>query len=274
MAKKKPSRAVQVVALIGFILILVNGFFWLTHQEPLPIQEVIEQQIAKQPGLDERRVAQLRIQLAVTDHMQKNGGQPPARLDELVPLYFDSVPEDPLTGKPFAYQVNGMRYTVGATDTAKATSGESGQDQGQPLPVNPAEEGEVLLAMLDQDDFGSDYVYDPTGKRDPFAPFNFAPDLGEMSDRDPLERYGIGQLRLTAVLQGFDEPIALVEDAAGKSHTVAKGTKMGLHGGEIVEILEDRILVLEREVDFTGEETTRTLELILRAGEQTRGKKR
>jgi len=272
MAKKKPSKAIQIVAVVGFLLIIVNGFFWLTHEEPKTIQEVIEQQIARQPGLDDRRVAQLRIQLAIADHMQKNQGNPPARLDDLIPLYFDRVPIDPATGKAFEYQVNGMRFTVGASDIASSTGSAPGSAEDDSF-VDPATENEALLAMMDHGDFGSDYVYDPTGKRDPFAPFNFAPAEMDMSDRSPLERYGVGQLRLTAVLQGFDEPIAMVEDAAGRSHTVVRGAKIGLLGGEVIEILDDRLLILETEIDFTGKETTRTIEMILRAGEQKRGRR-
>ena len=86
--------------------------------------------------------------------------------------------------------------------------------------------------------------------------------------KTPLERYDLGQLKLTAVLEGFDQPKAIIETSEGKGFTVGVGTKIGRNNGEIAEIQKDRVLILETEVDFTGVKKTKTTELRLRTKDQ------
>jgi len=107
------------------------------------------------------------------------------------------------------------------------------------------------------------FLYDPSGKRDPFKPFDLAPQI-DLTGREDLERYPLDQLRLTAVMRAGDEPSALIVNRAGHGYTVRKGTKVGINGGEIIEILEDKLLILETSEDFTGVTSTRTVELLLR----------
>jgi Tfp pilus assembly protein PilP len=107
------------------------------------------------------------------------------------------------------------------------------------------------------------YSYDSAGKRDPFKPFNLSPEI-DLSNRADLERYPLDQLRLTAVLDAAGEPLAVIENRAGRGYNVKKGSKVGIHGGEIIEILPDKILILETSTDFTGNTSTKTIELLLR----------
>ena len=88
------------------------------------------------------------------------------------------------------------------------------------------------------------FVYDPTGKRDPFRKFNFAP-KSDMKGRTELERYALGQLKVTAILAGFEQPYAMVENSAGRGFKISKGTKIGQNNGEVVEIHQDRVVILE-----------------------------
>lgn len=269
MARKKlPSRGLRILVVLGVLLIIAQGAIWLTREEPLTIQEVHERKLAAQSGLEPRRKQQLRIQLAVSDYTAKNGA-PPKALNDLTPIYFDRVPVDPETSKAFAYEVQGTSYYVGAREIEAHKTGTTltknahTQGVGQGTDTTKSEE-EELLSSLD-DPTALSYVYDPVGKRDPFEPFNLAPKADNADGKTGLERFVIGQLRLTAVLKGFDEPLAIVEDATGKGHTVTKGTKIGPNGGEIVEILPDRLLILEKLVDFTGKEQSNTIEMRLRA---------
>ena len=112
------------------------------------------------------------------------------------------------------------------------------------------------------------FVYDPTGKRDPFRPFDFSPPAATDESKTPLERYALGQLKLTAVLDGIAEPAAIVENAAGKGFTVKKGTKIGPNNGEVVEIRKDRLIIVETTTDFTGQTRSATVELVLRTKDQ------
>lgn len=104
-------------------------------------------------------------------------------------------------------------------------------------------------------------VYNPAGKRDPFMPFDLAPKKENEENLSPLERLNLGQLKLTAVLKGFDDATAVVEDQSGKGYTIKKGTKIGTDNGEVVEIKDDAILIVERNIDFAGQEKTRTVEM-------------
>lgn len=142
-------------------------------------------------------------------------------------------------------------------------AGENGISNGP----TTLEEQQALIDSLSDTSPQTTFVYDPSGKRDPFEPFDFAP-KGEDSSKTPLERYAIGQLKLTAVLEGFDQPKAIVENSEGRGFTVSKGTKIGPNNGEIVEIQKDKILILETEIDFTGQKKTKTVELRLRTKDE------
>ncbi|MCB0318337.1 MAG: pilus assembly protein PilP, partial [Bdellovibrionales bacterium] len=197
-------------------------------------------------------------------------GKYPKSLQELVPEYFDVVPTNPTSGKDFVYNVEGENFFVGSEEEIQlAHSGSkptnSTDDSGAVLTGTSNAEQAALIATLEN--APEEFIYDPSGKRDPFRPFNFAPQQDDRA-RTPLELYAIGQLKLTVILDGFDEPFAMVENSAGKGFKIRRGTKIGQNGGEVVEILKDRIVILERSVDFTGRESTKTIELRLRTKDQ------
>ena len=265
-AKKLIAVALVVVAIEAVVLIVFK------RDEPLSIKKAIEEQVEDKQGLDGPRKSQLKIQLAVSDYRGKYGKYPKS-LQELVPEYFDVVPTNPKSNKDFVYSVEGDNFFVGTAEEielAKA-GGESEQPkaEGQLAAVAEEEtrdaEQAALIASLEE--APDEFIYNPAGKRDPFRPFNFSP---QQDDRalTPLERYSIGQLKLTVILDGFDEPFAMVENSVGKGFKLSRGTKIGQNGGEVVEILKDRIVILERSVDFTGRETTKTIELRLRTKDQ------
>lgn len=257
--------AVLAMAEIGYIVVMTSG------QESLTMREAIDKAVSSRKDVPSERKEQLRVQLAVTDFMASNGGAPPASLDLLIPKYFDQMPVSSATGKPFMYKVVGTRFYLAATEVelndAMAPRQKSKDTAAaQPIPVNldpknlTPEQQQLLVASLNETPPA--YVYDPLGKRDPFRPFDMSPKLPPGATA--LERYDIGQLKLTAVLNIGGEPTANVENAAGKGFLVKKGAKIGLKGGEVVEILQDKLLILETETDFTGQAKTRTIELKLR----------
>jgi len=127
---------------------------------------------------------------------------------------------------------------------------------------------DMVAALPETNDSPPVVSYDASGKRDPFRPFDFAPKVTADDSRSPLERYEIGQLKLTAVLDGFDEPTAIVENAAGRGFTVKRGAKIGPNGGVIAEILPDRLLIDETITDFTGASKTTRIELTIRTHDQ------
>lgn len=244
-----------VIAVIGYVQFVPKALDPRASLE----KSVREMAVSKKLSKDEENL--LRLQLAVIDYVGSHR-EPPDSLTQLVPTYFAEIPTDPKTKEPFKYVRDGRRYYIGeqvdehngmpAVQVAK-------NDQATPaLPLN--EDGFVNPNEMVQEDF----VYDSTGKRDPFMPF----DLSGKSNNGgglltPLENYSLGQLRLSAVLMEGKEPTAIVEDSVGKGYTVRPGTKIGNSGGVIVSIEPDRLKILETKMDFTGKEVQSVAELVL-----------
>ena len=267
MAKAKRFSGMQKFLIVAGLLILFQLVFILAFSKDnaQTIRDAIQKAVEDQSELTPERREQLRIQLALADYMLANDNKAPGSLDDLVPKYFDTIPTNPKTGKPFEYQIMNTRPVVGDPSTMYAEAIRGGPD-GAKTGIERAsteEEDNLLIASLSDPLQSATYVYDPTGKRDPFLPFNFALDTGG-DQKTALEKYTIGQLKVTAILAGFDEPTAIVEDESGKGFPITKGTKIGPFGGEVVEILKDRVLILETTKDFTGQAKTRTIEMKLR----------
>lgn len=276
MAKKKNLSLPYKISIIGGVLILFQIIFIFIFSEnnSQTARQAIEKAVSRQTNLPNERRVQLKVQLALTDFMASNDNKPPQSLDALIPKYFDSIPYDPATNQPIRYEVIKGRPFVGEIP-AEMASGKGDIKNGETFtPLSDSEKEQALLiASLEETDKRTEFVYDPTAKRDPFLPFNLAPE-----DNDPnktaLEKYDIGQLKLTAVLAGVDNPTAMVENQAGMGFQVKKGTKIGTAGGEVVEILPDKIMILEINTDFTGETKTRTVEMKLRTKDQEKANSR
>lgn len=104
--------------------------------------------------------------------------------------------------------------------------------------VAPAPEGPAYV-----------YTYNPVGKRDPFrSPVD---ELGPVtpgpvsSCNEPLCAFDLDQLKLVAVVTGDANPLAMVEDPAGRGHIVRRNTRMGRQGGKVTQILRDSVTVTE-----------------------------
>ncbi|RIL04867.1 MAG: hypothetical protein DCC75_12220 [Proteobacteria bacterium] len=269
MAKKPKNNLTKKLLIIGgslaAVLVVLILYFGQATQ-PVNIREELDKKASQVKGLSQQRRQMLKIQLAIADFRISNNKLPES-LDELRPVYFDSVPIDPETGKPFSYKVEGAKYVLGEKKTAPtlvAAAGASTQD----AVLSGEAQQEALIASLDDKVETVAFVYDPSEKRDPFIPFDLSAKLDDDPNKTPLERYELGQLRLTAVLAGLDEPTATVENAVGKGFLVKKGAKIGTNNGEVVEILQDRIKILETSVDFTGQTKTNVVELVLRTKDQ------
>ena len=268
MARRKKKLSVtKKISIIGLVLIAIQGVYLLifgSRTEPVSMRDAISKAVEQKSDMSVARREQAKIQLALADFQLKNK-KLPANLDELVPTYFDVLPVDPGTNKPFKYRIEGNRFILGDdTPTVQVASAAAAINGGAPT---TAEEQQILINSLTDSSAQNNFVYDPTGKRDPFKQYDVAPKM-EDEAKTPLERYDLGQLKLTAVLEGFDQPKAIIETSEGKGFTVGVGTKIGRNNGEIAEIQKDRVLILETEVDFTGVKKTKTTELRLRTKDQ------
>lgn len=101
-----------------------------------------------------------------------------------------------------------------------------------------------------------EYIYDPTGKTDPFKPFIEEEEaVEEKKKRKPktyLETVDISQLDLTAIVLAPDGNWAMVRDNKGMGHVITKGTAIGTNGGVVHKIKDDAVIIREEQTDFRG----------------------
>lgn len=120
-------------------------------------------------------------------------------------------------------------------------------------------------------------IYDPEGRINPFTPLFEKKPEAEEKEKDeakqrkrkvrvpqtPLEKVDLAQLKLVAIMHMQSGPRALVEESSGKGYVVHKGTYMGLHSGQVVEITGDRVIVEEEVENLLGNFEIKTRELKL-----------
>jgi len=114
------------------------------------------------------------------------------------------------------------------------------------------------------------YSYNPIDKPDPFRPFIYEGKENEKSKkiRSPLEQIDISEIKLVGIIKTKNQKIAILEDDTGKGYFVKVGTPIGLHNGIIKAITNDRIIIEEKVMDFTGRITKRKIILKLRPAEE------
>lgn len=114
-----------------------------------------------------------------------------------------------------------------------------------------------------------DFVYDETGKRDPFRSFLLekSGDLMARAVRGPLEQFDLAQLSLEAVVWQTGNARALIADPSGETYIVAEGARIGKNEGFVIDIEDSLVRVKETYVDYLGRETTKDIELRMRRNE-------
>lgn len=114
------------------------------------------------------------------------------------------------------------------------------------LPVGEEFGQEVLV--------GDGFVYDPTGKRDPFRPFKTVRPSGNgytgksspaITTLEPLQRWEIERLQVVGILWDVRTPRALILDPDGAVVTVVKNSKIGRNDGFVAAIREGEVVVME-----------------------------
>lgn len=115
------------------------------------------------------------------------------------------------------------------------------------------------------------YVYDPSGRRDPFIPLvattkrsASSPQEGaEMVPLEPLQKFDLEQLRLIGIVMVKPQPIAMVAAPDGKSYILKKGVKLGRNNGSVIAITIESVVVQEQYIDISGDVRTATVEIKL-----------
>jgi hypothetical protein len=112
------------------------------------------------------------------------------------------------------------------------------------------------------------FVYDGTGKRDPFRSFLLEKaDMLAEQVRGPLEQFDLAQLALEAVIWQTGNARALISDPSGETYIIAEGAKIGKNAGRVIAIDDSLVRVTETYVDHLGRETTKDIELRMRRNE-------
>jgi type IV pilus assembly protein PilP len=141
--------------------------------------------------------------------------------------------------------------------TAKAPP-PAAPSQAAPSPAGSTQESE------------RNYVYNPTGKRDPFQPFIAAQSAVKPVDEEipitPLQKYDLSQLKLVAIMvgTGAGEGRAMLEDSEGKGYIIKRGVYVGMNYGKVTAVLKDRVIIQERYKDYTNQVKEKEIVLRLR----------
>jgi type IV pilus assembly protein PilP len=100
--------------------------------------------------------------------------------------------------------------------------------------------------------------YDPSGRRDPFAPVLQLLGLGPIDPTlPPLQRVGLTEMNLIAVIWGAYGYTAMVQTPDGSGYTVRRGTRIGPNNGVVSAVTEKGIVVQERFTDVYGSKQER-----------------
>ena len=130
--------------------------------------------------------------------------------------------------------------------SAPAIAAAVGDEQGQPVALN---------SLLEP---ASIHSYDPSGRRDPFAPVLQLLALGPIDPTlPPLQRVGLTEMNLIAVVWGAYGYTAMVQTPDGNGYTVRRGTRIGPNNGVVSAVTEKGIVVQERFTDVYGSKQER-----------------
>ena len=138
-----------------------------------------------------------------------------------------------------------------------------------PAPVAPAAPEPRIDPISGVAQIDTGFVYDPTGKRDPFRSFVWdRPDkMQAVAEAGPLGEFDLSQLEVVAVVWRTGNARALVEDPSGESYIVGQGAAIGKNRGHIVAIDDNKVVVKETYVDYLGQETVKDVEMRMRSNE-------
>lgn len=93
------------------------------------------------------------------------------------------------------------------------------------------------------------YIYDPRGRRDPFAPVETR--IAEQAEGTPirpllpLEKYELDQIELVGIIWDVTEPRAMFKDPTKKIHILSKDQRIGNNQGYIAVIREGEVVIVE-----------------------------
>ncbi len=82
--------------------------------------------------------------------------------------------------------------------------------------------------------------------------------------REPLEAFDLSALKLVAIYRMGNRQVAMVEDTTGKGYVVRPGSRIGQHGGKVVRIEKDSIVIVEKAIAPNGDIVDREVRMTIR----------
>src|SRR3990172_909684 len=145
-----------------------------------------------------------------------------------------------------------------------------GNEKGKATPAARKASAPAAAGAADFAADGGDFSYDPNGRRDPFRSYeceHMKRELASAQQSGPLEHYDLSQLELVGGVWHVGRARALVQDPSGMSYVVAAGARMGKNEGLVTRIDDNLVVVRERYVDLYGNESTKDVEMRIRASD-------
>ncbi len=111
----------------------------------------------------------------------------------------------------------------------------------------------------------AEYVYDPAGRRDPFAPI-VSRESKQLSTSSlpPLERYAVSEFKMSGILWGGFGYKAMLEGPDGKGYFVHVGSVIGLNRAVVKKITQDSLVLEEKFKNYMGADDRREIIINLR----------
>lgn len=103
----------------------------------------------------------------------------------------------------------------------------------------------------------SDFVYQREGRSDPFMPFikdkvvkEVDEEVGDYGVLTGMQKFEPGQLKVVAIVQKKQGPLAMVQDSTGKGYFLSPGEKLGRNG--VVEEITDNMILVKQQYKMTS----------------------
>jgi type IV pilus assembly protein PilP len=125
----------------------------------------------------------------------------------------------------------------------------------RPASVAPAAPTVAAVTAVESSVPDVSYSYNPVGKPDPFRDTRDSAccmPTPPPACNGPLCGYELDQLKLSGVISGLANPVAVIESPQGKSYRVYRGSKVGRNGGVVKQVLRDALVVAEITQDGQG----------------------
>lgn len=197
-------------------------------------------------------------------------GAPPAKKAEAPAA---APAPSPVADKP-ASQEGEKAVKAETKDAGKAVSGEK-KPQAPPVKDESKKEAAKDVQKDKKDKIEekaeqkeTEYVYDPTGKRDPFRSAILGESLRGKETLPPLQRREISELKLIGIVWDKGGYSAMLETPDAKGYTIKVGTLIGPKKGVVKKITKRTVVIEEKYMDIIGEMKTREVVMELPSKEE------